>query len=157
MRRSAFRISTLAAIVALVVPCSEAIAQACGSNTGRYVVRIQPGVLAFPSPTPDDFAAGWIEQGPVQINLRPRGVAERPWIVCIRAESPDMGGGKPVTDLQYRRSGETGWVSITPGDRPLAEGDFGERISLDFRILLDESMDPAGAYRVDYTVTAARS
>lgn len=142
---------------ALHVSVSPATAQGCGSESGRYVVRVQPGVLTFPSPTPDDFASGWIEHGPVEINVRPRGAAERPWVVCIRADSPDMGRGKPITDLQYRRSGEGVWTSITAGDQALAEGDRGDRISIDFRILLDETMDPAGSYRADYTVTAARS
>lgn len=134
----------------------RALGQACGSGTGRYVVRIQPGLLVFPTPTPDDFATGWIVHGPVELSVRPRGNANRPWVVCLRADSPEMGGGKPISDLQYRPAGQSSWAPLTPGDHLVAEGDRGESITLEFRILLDEATDPAGSYRADYTVTAAR-
>lgn len=135
---------------------SAGAAQSCGSLSGRFVVRVQPGLLAFPSPTPDDFAAGWIEHGPVQLNVRPRGNRNRPWVVCMRADSPEMGGGKPVSDLEYRRSDQASWTAMTMGDQRLAQGDRGENISLQFRIRLDAATDPAGSYRADYTVTASR-
>jgi len=146
----------LAIFVCSAVLAAPAPAQTCGSESGRYVVRVQPGLLAFPTPTPDDFATGWIEHGPVELTVRPRGNASRPWVVCLRADSPDMGGGKPITDLQYRAGDQVAWASMGPGDQPLAEGDLGDRVSIQFRILLDESMDAAGTYRADYTVTAAR-
>lgn len=157
MLTSALRFPLLAALAAfgLLTVGSEARAQTCDGGSGRYVLRVKPGVLAFPVPTPDDFAAGWIEHGPVEINVRPRGVAQRPWVLCIRAEGSSMGNGKPITDVQYRRSGESQWAPLTPGDQPVAEGDRGTRVSFDFRILLQWS-DPAGAYRADYTITAAR-
>lgn len=135
---------------------TPASGQTCGSGSGRHVVRVQPGLLAFPTPTPDDFAAGWIEHGPVELTVRPRGNTNRPWVVCLRADSSDMGPGKPITDLQYRADGQVAWASMGPGDQLLAEGDQGERISIQFRILLDEATDAAGTYRADYTVTAAR-
>lgn len=146
----------LATLLAVLSASSPAIAQVCGSGTGRYVVRVQPGLLVFPTPTPDDFAAGWIEHGPVQLSVRPRGGTNRPWVVCLRADSPDMGSGKPISDLQYRRDNQASWTSVSLGDQPLAQGDRGTRIAIQFRILLDESTDPAGTYSADYTVTAAR-
>ena len=145
-----------ATVLAVLLASSPAIAQVCGSGTGRYVVRVQPGLLVFPTPTPDDFAAGWIEHGPVQLNVRPRGGTNRPWVVCLRADSPDMGSGKPISDLQYRGDNQASWTSVGLGDQPLAQGDRGTRIAIQFRILLDESTDPAGTYSADYTVTAAR-
>jgi hypothetical protein len=67
-----------------------------------------------------------------------------------------MGGGKPVTDLEYRRDDRGMWTAMQIGDQPLAEGDRGDRITLQFRIRLDEATDAAGSYRADYTVTASR-
>lgn len=153
-RAAVVRMTIVMACVAFT--SSAAAAQSCGSLSGRYVVRVQPGLLAFPSPTPDDFAAGWIEHGPVTLNIRPRGNRNRPWVVCMRADSPEMGGGKPVSDLEYRRSDQATWTAMSTGDQTLAQGDRGERVSLEFRIRLDSSTDPAGSYRADYTVTASR-
>lgn len=134
---------------------TPASAQVC-SGGGRYTVRLQPGLLVFPTPTPDDFAAGWIEHGPVVLNVRPRTPRNRGWAVCLRADSPDMGNGKPISDLQYRRSDQTDWTPLTMGDQLLAQGNRGRRIFLQFRILLDEAADAAGMYDADYTATAAR-
>jgi hypothetical protein len=155
LRRS---VPLLAAVAAVLSPTAAkpAAGQACGSGSGRYVVRVQPGLLAFPVPTPEDFATGWIEHGPVELSVRPRGAANRPWVVCLRADSPDMGGGKPISDLQFKKADQGTWASISLGDQPLAEGNRGDRITLSFRILLDEATDAAGSYRADYTVTAAR-
>lgn len=146
----------MAAVLTGTMHTQAAVAQVCGGSSGRYVVRLQPGLLAFPAPTPDDFAAGWIEHGPVEVMVRPRGVANRPWVVCLHADSPDMGNGKPISDLQFRREDRSTWLTISAGDQPLAQGDRGERIAILFRIRLDAATDPAGSYRADYTVTAAR-
>lgn len=146
---------TAMTLVALMTP-APAHAQSCQVSSGRYVVRLQPGLLAFPTPTPDDFAAGWIEHGPVVLNIRPRGSRNRPWSVCMRAESPSMGGGKPVSDLEYREEGQSTWTAMTTGDQLLAQGDRGRNVNIRFRIRLDEAIDAAGLYRADYTVTASR-
>ncbi|MCL7972365.1 MAG: hypothetical protein M8866_09835 [marine benthic group bacterium] len=146
------------AVVALTTGhllAAPASAQLC-SGSGRYTVRLQPGLLVFPTPTPDDFAAGSIEHGPVVLNVRPRGRANNRWVVCLRADSSDMGNGKPISDLQYRRDDQTAWTPMSPGDQLLAQGNRGTRITLQFRILLDEATDPAGTYSADYTATAAR-
>jgi hypothetical protein len=148
--------AALTGLSCLVLSASAATAQACGSGTGRYVVRVQPGLLAFPTPGPEDFAVGWIEHGPVELDVRPRGNANREWVLCLRAESADMGSGKPISDLQYRRDDQAGWTSIGVGDQVVAWGDRGDRVAVRFRILLDEATDPAGSYRSDYTVTATR-
>jgi hypothetical protein len=146
----------LAALLATPLAGSPAVAQVCGSTSGRYVVRVQPGLLVFPTPTPDDFAVGWIEHGPVELTVRPRGGKNRPWVACLRADSPDMGNGKPISDLQYRSDNQATWTSITFGDQTLAQGDRGSQFAVQFRILLDESTDPAGSYSADSTVTASR-
>ena len=146
----------ITSLLAVTWAASDAVAQACGSNSGRYVVRLQPGLLVFPNPTPDDFAAGWIEHGPVELNVRPRGNRNLPWVVCMRADSPDMGNGKPISHLQYRQDAQSGWTPLAAGDQLLAQGGRGRRIFLQFRILLDAATDPAGSYSADYTVTASR-
>lgn len=159
MRRSLGSRSIAPAFALTLAALSTAPAaqsQSCGASSGRFVVRVQPGLLAFPSPTLDEFAAGWIEHGPVELNVRPRGSRNRPWVVCLRADSPDMGGGKPISDLQFRQDDQATWTAMAMGDQPLAEGFRGERITLQFRIRLDEATDPAGTYRADYTVTASR-
>lgn len=145
-----------AATLAATLSPPQLAAQTCGSSAGRYVVRIQPRVLVFPTPGPDDYAVGWIEHGPVQLIIRPRGRANRPWVACMRGDSPDMGWGKPLSDLQYRADGQGTWTYMTPGDQHLTQGNRRKRITLRFRILLDEATDPPAAYRVDYTVTASR-
>jgi len=146
----------IATLLATTLVASPAMAQVCGSNSGRYIVRLQPGLLVFPNPTPDDFAAGWIEHGPVEFRVRPRGNRNRPWVVCMRADSPDMGNGKPISHLLYRQGTQSVWTPIAMGDQLLAQGRRGSRITLQFRILLDAATDPAGSYRADYTVTASR-
>ena len=167
----------ITSLLAVTWAASDAVAQACGSNSGRYVVRLQPGLLVFPNPTPDDFAAARTSFFPsIQLTVQHilevdryyldaleqggegQGVFDRPppSVVCMRADSPDMGNGKPISHLQYRQDAQSGWTPLAAGDQLLAQGGRGRRIFLQFRILLDAATDPAGSYSADYTVTASR-
>jgi hypothetical protein len=153
--RSRLAVFICTAVLATLLAPSAA-AQSCGASSGRYRVRVQPGLLAFPSPTLDDFAVGWIEHGPVQLDIQPLGSSNRPWVVCLRADGAEMGGGKPISDLEYRSDTQATWTALSTGDQLLAEGIKTGRVTLQFRIRLDETTDQAGTYRADYTVTASR-
>jgi hypothetical protein len=158
-RLSPARIGLLLAgttLLGLMFPATAA-AQSCGTAAGRFTLRLDPGLVTFPDPGPDDFAIGWVEAAPLLINVRPRGTVNRPWVLCLRADTPDMGGyGKPISDLQFRRDGQSAWTAMRLSDQLLAQGDRGEDITLHFRVMIDESVDAPGLYRADYTATAAR-
>ncbi len=154
-RRSAgARVAVCLVALALVSTGSRAYAQSCDGG-GRYTVQPQPRVVDLPDPGPADFALGWIEAEPFQIQLRPRGKAYRGWDLCVRALTPDLGGpGKPLDHLEWMAVGRTGWRPLSPVDQLVATGDRGERLSIRVRARLDLAGDDPGRYGTVLLFTA---
>lgn len=154
-RRSVLR-RVLPSVLMLLAVVATAKAQDC-TGTGRYRVRIQPGLITFPTPTIADYDSGWLMAPVAEIQVRPRRQADRGWELCLSANSPTMGGyGKPVFDVQFRQDGTGTWIPLTTSDQLLALGNRNRNVQLQFRLALDWTQDVPGHYETDFTAKAAR-
>jgi hypothetical protein len=140
----------------LLVTASMADAQDC-TGGGRYRIRIQPGLITFPSPTIADYSAGWLTAPAARVRVQPSGQANRGWELCLSADSPTMGGyGKPVSDIEFRQDGTGSWIPLSTSDQLLAIGDGNRNVQLQFRMALDWSRDVPGRYETDFTARVTR-
>jgi hypothetical protein len=113
--------------------------------------------VAFPAPTETDYDGGSVTATAplaftVDLNSGPPGV-NRTSIVAIRAGSALMGGSKPISDLQWRRSDLGTWNGLTTTNvtvesrlivRNAANDPWSN--SIVFRTLLDWTIDGPAAY-----------
>jgi hypothetical protein len=149
-----------AALAATVLTLSGATglsAQGCASGSGRYTLRVQPQLVAFPIPTLADFETGWIASAPVSIRVRPRGNANFGWALCIRSDDPDMGGyGKPISDLEWRAAGQFAWQAMNGANQLISTGYKGDDVEVELRVRLDFNRDVPDTYSAVVVFETAR-
>jgi len=153
-----WRVARAAAVgvIALAILPVRAAGQACTSGDGRYKVKVQPRVVAFPLPSLADFEVGWVLADPMTVRVIPRGKAFRGWELCIRSDDPDMGGyGKPISDLEWRIGGTGAWQPLTSGNQLVAAGYSNETVSVELRARLDWERDVPDTYSAAVTFVSA--
>lgn len=113
--------------------------------------------VAFPNATEANYDAGFVTATSplaftVDLNSGPPGV-NRTTIVSIRAASAVMGGTKPISDLQWRRSDLGTWNGLTTSNvtvesRPIVRNGTNDpwSNSILFRTLLSWSSDGPASY-----------
>jgi hypothetical protein len=132
-------------------------AQGCASGSGRYTLRVQPQLVAFPIPTLADFETGWIASAPVSIRVRPRGNANFAWALCVRSDDPDMGGyGKPISDLEWRAAGQSAWQAMNGSNQLISTGYKGDDVDVELRVRLDFDRDVPDTYSAVVVFETAR-
>ena len=146
----------LPTVLMLLAVVSTAEAQDCTGN-GNSRIRIRPGQIDFPTPTISDYNAGWLLAPTAEVRVQPRRNADRGWELCLRADSPTMGGyGKPISDIQFQQDGTGAWIPLSTSDQLLAVGNRNRTVQLQFRVALDWALDAPGYYEADFTTKAAR-
>jgi hypothetical protein len=130
----------------LVVP-------AVASGQGNVQIGLIPSVIVFPVPGVPQYEAGWVDQGGVVVAVTSR-PANRSWELRVRAVEPELGQGKPVTDMLWRIEGSGAWTPLAPTDAVVLQGMGNQNVPLEFRVLLDWASDGPGTYSVgiDFTI-----
>jgi len=133
----------------------------------RFDLTVTGLPLTFPSPTGGDFAAGYIESATpttFSVNAATGPNGTRRTYVYVRCGTPcALAGSQPVGTLQWRRSDQSTWNSLTTTNT-LVEWRTVRRNSVNdpwgnsivWRYLLDWDADLPGAmsrYNVVFTVT----
>jgi hypothetical protein len=84
----------------------------------------------------------------------------RTTIVSVRSSSASLGGGKPLSDLQWRRADLAAWNAMTTADatiesRPVKKNTLNDPWSntVFFRMLLSWTGDPPGTYSAGLVFT----
>ena len=156
MRRRFTLGKTLPTVLTLLAVVSTAEAQDC-TGTGRYRIRIRPGLVSFPAPTVADYDAGWLTAPPAEVRVQPERRADRGWELCLSADSPTLGGyGKPLSDIEFRQDGTGTWIQLSTTDQLLAVGNRTRWVQLQFRLALDWTQDVPDHYETDFTAKAAK-
>src|SRR6266480_5330385 len=103
--------STSAAIaLGLVLLASPLTAQ-------KTSLTLSGGTITFPAPTAADYVAGWINStGGVTFTVAAQTGTSRTTTISIRSTSANLGNGKVIGDLQWRRSDLATWNAITLTD-----------------------------------------
>lgn len=136
-----------------------------GAQNPRSVLTITSTVV-FPAPTANDYAAGFVNStAGVTFNVNAtQGIEPHTTTVLIRSLSANLGGGKPIGHLQWRRSDLAIWNNLTVANvqverRPqtlnLLNDPWGNTIF--FRMLLNWTTDPPATYSANYQLTLSQT
>jgi hypothetical protein len=151
--------STSAAIsLALALFASPLAAQ-------RTSLTVSGGTVTFPAPTAADYIAGFIDSSTgATLTINSLNGLSRTTTISIRSTSASLGGGKPIGDLQWRRSDLATWNSIT-----LTDAQVEQRIVINkalndpwsstifFRMLLNWTSDGPATYSANYQITLSQT
>src|SRR6266513_5964557 len=147
--------STSAAIaLGLVLLASPLTAQ-------KTSLTLSGGTITFPAPTAADYVAGWINYtGGVTFTVAAQTGTSRTTTISLRSTSANLGNGKVIGDLQWRRSDLATWNAITLTDaqveqRIVIRGALNDPWSntIFFRMVLIWSTDGPAVYSANYQVT----
>src|SRR3954465_11271835 len=111
LQRKLRGVSTSAAIsLALALVASPVAAQ-------KTILSVTGGTITFPAPTAADYIAGFVNSaGGVTFTINAQTGASRTTAISIRSTSANLGSGKVIGDLQWRRSDLATWNSISLTD-----------------------------------------
>ena len=128
----------------------------------QVTLTVTGGPATFPAPTVTDYDAGYVANpAGLAFQLGIAGAAaNRTTTVSIRASSGTLGGGKPVSDLEWRRADLGTWNQMSVSDaviesRPVRKNSLndpgGNTVFL--RMRLTWANDPPATYTTDLVVT----
>jgi len=151
--------STIAAILLAMTSFASPLA---AQKTG---LTLAGGTITFPAPTAADYIAGFINStSGVTFTVDAQTGVSRTTTISIRSTSANLGGGKVLGDLQWRRSDLASWNSITVTDAQVEQRVVVRNVSNDpwsntifFRIILNWTADVPGTYSANYQVTLAQT
>jgi hypothetical protein len=152
------RITIAAVSLALVLFASPLAAQ-------KTTITLASATVSFPAPTATDFINGFVNAPTgVTFTLNSVNGAQRTTTVSIRSISANLGSGKVIGDLQWRRSDLATWNSIT-----LTDAQVEQRIVVNkglndpwsntifFRMVLDWTTDAPATYSGTYQITLSQT
>jgi hypothetical protein len=158
--RKIMGVSTSAAILALTLFASPLAAQ-----SPKTILTLAGGAITFPAPTAADYVAGFINSATgVGFTVSAQTGTSRTTTISIRSTSANLGGGKVIGDLQWRRSDLVAWNNITLTDAQVEQRIVVRNGSNDpwnntifFRMILTWATDAPATYSGNYTVTLSQT
>ena len=157
--RNLLSVSTSAAVLlALFLFASPIAAQ-------KTILTLAGGTITFPSPTASDYIAGFVNAATgVTFTISAQTGTSRTTTIAIRSSSANLGTGKVIGDLQWRRSDLTNWNSIA-----LTNSQVEQRIvvrgvlndpwtnTIFFRMILNWATDAPATYSGNYVITLSQT
>jgi hypothetical protein len=152
-------VSTSAAIAAALALVASPLA---AQKTGLTVTG---GTITFPAPTAADYIAGFVNSTTgVTFTVDAQTGASRTTTVSIRSTSADLGNGKVIGDLQWRRADLATWNSITLTDAQVEQRVVVRNVLNDpwnntifFRMVLNWTTDAPATYAANYQITLSQT
>jgi hypothetical protein len=131
----------------------------------KTTLTLTGGTITFPAPTAADYINGFVNSTTgVLFTINSISGATRTTTVSIRTTSANLGGGKSIADLQWRRSDLTTWNSIS-----LTDAQVEQRVVINkglndpwsntifFRMNLNWTTDAPATYTGNYTITLSQT
>jgi hypothetical protein len=124
------------------------------------------GTVTFPAPTATDYINGYVYSASgVSYTLdATNGTASHTTTVSLRATSANLGGAKPLTDLEWRRSDLATWNPIASSNTQVEQKIMVRGLLNDpwantifFRMKLSWTADPPATYAANYQVTLSQT
>jgi hypothetical protein len=151
--------STSAVVLLALALCASPLA------AQKTNLTVTGGTVAFPAPTAADYIAGFIDASTgATFTINSLNGLPRTTTVTIRSTSADLGSGKVIGDLQWRRSDLATWNSITLTDAQVEQrivvnkglnDPWGNTIF--FRMLLSWTSDGPATYSANYQITLSQT
>jgi hypothetical protein len=128
-------------------------------------LTVTGGTVTFPTPTVTDYINGYVDAtAGVTFSIDAQTGASRTTTVSVRSTSANLGGGKLIGDLQWRRSDLATWNSISLTDaqveqRILIRNSLNDPWSntIFFRMVLSWATDAPGTYSGNYVITLSQT
>jgi hypothetical protein len=147
-----------ALLLALVLFASPVAAQ-------KTILTLAGSAITFPTPAAADYIAGFVDAATgVTFTLNAQTGTARTTTIAIRSSSTDLGGGKVLGNLQWRRSDLATWNSITLIDSQVEQRVLIRGVSNDpwsntifFRMLLSWTTDAPATYSANYVITLSQT
>ncbi|HEY6854262.1 MAG TPA: hypothetical protein VI139_08440 [Gemmatimonadales bacterium] len=147
-----------------VVPLTiAAVALAFQSAPAQVTLTVTGAPVVIPAPATADYNAGFVIDPTglgFTINVTGGAATDRTSIISIRSTSADFGGGKALSDLQWRRSDLATWNGLTGVDVTIESRTIHKNRTNDpwsnsifFRSLLSWTADPPGAHSANLVIT----
>jgi hypothetical protein len=154
-RRRANAAGRLSLLLGLVFFASPMAAQ-------TTTLALSGNVITFPAPTATDYNNGFVYSSGVLFTVDATSDAGQAMMttVAIKSTSANLGNGKVLADLQWRRSDLATWNSITLANVNVearsqtyngANDPWSNTIF--FRMKLSWTADPPAAHTANYTIT----
>jgi hypothetical protein len=151
-------ITCAAVSLALVLFASPLTAQ-------KTSLTLASATVTFPAPTAADFINGYVDAPTgMTFTINSTSGPQRTTTISIRSISANLGGGKAIADLQWRRSDLATWNSIT-----LTDAQVEQRVVVNkglndpwsntifFRLLLNWTTDAPATYSGTYQITLSQT
>ena|SRR5438105_7013162 len=159
LQRKLRGVSTSAAVsLALALVASPLAAQ-------KTNLTLAGGTITFPAPTAADYIAGFVNSATgATFTIDAQTGASRTTTILIRSTSANLGNGKAIGDLQWRRSDLATWNSIS-----LTDAQVEQRVvvrnglndpwtnTIFFRMVLNWTSDAPATYTGNYQVTLSQT
>lgn len=142
------------------------LAAPLGAQNPKTTLTLGGGTVTFPTPTATDYINGYVySTSGVSFTLNAsNGNQSHTTTVLIRATSPNLGNGKALADLEWRRSDLATWNTITSTDtqveqRVMVRGGQNDPWSntIFFRMKLNWTADAPAAYTANYQLTLSQT
>jgi hypothetical protein len=131
----------------------------------KTTLTLASATVTFPAPTAADFINGFVDAPTgMTFTINATQGASRTTTVSIRSISANLGGGKVIADLQWRRSDLATWNSIT-----LTDAQVEQRVqvrnglndpwnnTIFFRMVLNWATDAPATYSGTYQITLSQT
>jgi hypothetical protein len=139
------------------------VASSLGAQKTNFTVT--GGTITFPAPTAADYIAGFVNAASgATFTVNSTNGVPRTTTVAIRSTSANLGNGKVIGDLQWRRSDLATWSSIA-----LTDAQVEQRIVINkglndpwsntifFRVVLSWTSDGPATYSANYQLTLSQT
>jgi hypothetical protein len=164
LRTSRSLVISVEIVWALTLTASAGIAQRDPLIETR--ITMTGAVVVFPTPTTQDYQQGFVDatNGVRFVVNAIKGNQSHTTRILIRSTATDLGGGKPLGDVQWRRSDLSNWNALSQVNTEV-ELRIQVRNGLNdpwtntifFRILLKWADDPPATYFTDYQITLSQT
>jgi hypothetical protein len=129
----------------------------------QVTLTLSNAPAVFPAPAVADYDAGFVNDPTGitwTISVAGGGGKMRTSIVSIRSSSASLGGGKALSDLQWRRADLATWNAMTTTNATIESRQIQDKKLNDpwsntvfFRMLLSWTTDPPGTYSAGLVIT----
>lgn len=131
----------------------------------KTTVTLTSAAVTFPAPTAADYINGYVD-APTGMTFTVNSLngLQRTTTISIRSISANLGGGKAIADLEWRRSDLATWNSITLTDAQVEQRTVINKLLNDpwsntifFRMLLNWTTDAPATYSGTYQITLSQT
>jgi hypothetical protein len=149
------------AIIALAL-----IAAPLAAQNPKTSLTLSGGTVTFPAPTATDYINGYVysTSGVTYTVNATKGAGSHTTTVLISATSTNLGNGKLIADLEWRRSDLATWSAISTTDTQVEQKIMAINLLNDpwgntifFRMKLTWTTDAPGIYAANYQITLSQT